>query len=76
MQKSGNYIISEVQGSVEKQARQAKVIGTNSLIQHVLPLVTNDHLGPFFRIIFLDSRCAKKLLMESPSLFDYIVWTL
>ena len=41
-----------------KQVTKAKVMVTNFLVQHNLPLATADHMGPLFKAIFPDSKIA------------------
>ena len=49
----------ESKGSSASVTR-AEVVVTNFLIQHNLPLVTSDHLGPLFRSVFPDSDIARQ----------------
>ena len=41
-----------------------EIMSTNFLVQHNLPIVTSDHLGPLFKQMFPDTTIASKLTRE------------
>ena len=44
---------------LESQVRRAQVKVTGFIAEHNIPLAVADHLGPFFKDIFHDSKIAK-----------------
>ena len=50
----------------------AKVMVTNFLVQHNLPLATADHHGPLFKSIFTDSKIASSYLCAETKTFTIV----